>query len=569
MNKIKHFNSFNSKRWLISLLSYFKSIKSIDDNIESLRVDLCSQNDFTSNKLFQYLDSKNKHFLSLNDFLIFLHEMKIPFDEKYLRKFIHNFDKDSDFSLNFQEFLGLILPKKNIDLKNKVLLDANKGSISEINNKIKIIFGKILYEELELVRKCIENAKFCRWGKGFTLFESFVSIAGNEKYITEKNLFEFLKKNNININNNDIHQLMFRLDADNDGRISFNEFKEIFFPMKEGELVNTSKNIKESDYKFYTISSFADKDLKKRINISNNSYRIKDINFNSKNQKINLKNSLIKKPKYQHRNYLSKLLKEEKYNFNYQSENNNNIKSIFNNNIIYSQTENFRNTNKLSYQNKNIIHGSYRNLKDINNDYTSSLIRTSTFKNNNNNYRVDSTLQTNLISHLNYKSPKIKHTKRPLFFDYSTYSDEDGDEYFNQRKFRYNAKSAPKNYQIITNYNDNIINSNNLKIEYEKKIRPCCGCYLFDILCPCPINNKNYKNCICPKNKRNSFSFKNIYPKSYEEAKNSNKEFKVSINSHNYKSKYQLNFFYNNYINEKDINERKFDERRLFRDKIK
>ena len=33
MNQIKTFNSPNSKEWLSSLLSYFMSIKSIDDNV--------------------------------------------------------------------------------------------------------------------------------------------------------------------------------------------------------------------------------------------------------------------------------------------------------------------------------------------------------------------------------------------------------------------------------------------------------------------------------------------------------------------------------------------------------
>ena len=105
-------NLSNPKEWLGSLLSYFMSIKTIDDNIESLRISLCSQNNFSSTQLFQYLDINNKDFILLNDFAKFLTKMRIPFEEKYLRKFIHNFDKDNDFCLNFQEFLGLILPKK-------------------------------------------------------------------------------------------------------------------------------------------------------------------------------------------------------------------------------------------------------------------------------------------------------------------------------------------------------------------------------------------------------------------------------------------------------------------------
>ena len=110
------FRTHNSKTWLCSLLSYFMNIKTIDDNIELLRVSLCSQPNFSPYKLFHFLDKNSKEFLFLNDFIKFLEEMRIPFEEKYLRIFIHNFDKDGDFSINKKEFLGLISPKKNMEI---------------------------------------------------------------------------------------------------------------------------------------------------------------------------------------------------------------------------------------------------------------------------------------------------------------------------------------------------------------------------------------------------------------------------------------------------------------------
>ena len=200
MDQIKSFNSSNSKEWLSSLISYFMSIKSIDDNIETLRISLNSQNDFTPNQLFKYLDLNNKDLLLLNDFVRFLNEMQIPFEEKYLRKFIHNFDKDNDFSLNFQEFLGLILPKKDIGLKQKILSQMNSIYMTDtISDNTKNIFGKLLCEELELVKNCIKTAKFCRGALGFTIYESFIEIAGDERYITENHLFNFLKQMQIPI----------------------------------------------------------------------------------------------------------------------------------------------------------------------------------------------------------------------------------------------------------------------------------------------------------------------------------------------------------------------------------
>ena len=120
MDDLTTFRTHNSKIWLCSLLSYFMNIKTIDDNIEVLRVHLCSQPNFSPYKLFHFLDKSSKEFILLNDLIKFLKEMGIPFEEKYLRIFIHNFDKDGDFCLNINEFLGLILPKKNKEFAKKV-----------------------------------------------------------------------------------------------------------------------------------------------------------------------------------------------------------------------------------------------------------------------------------------------------------------------------------------------------------------------------------------------------------------------------------------------------------------
>ena len=184
MDNSTTFRTHNSKIWLCSLLSYFMNIKTIDDNIEVLRVTLCSQPNFSPYKLFRYLDKKAKEFILLNDLIKFLKEMNIPFEEKYLRIFIHNFDKDGDFCLNLNEFLGLILPKKNLSLAKKISTNINcdySNDIICLNEKN--IFGKLICEELELIKNCIKTAKACKEMFGFTLYEAFILIAGNSKYI--------------------------------------------------------------------------------------------------------------------------------------------------------------------------------------------------------------------------------------------------------------------------------------------------------------------------------------------------------------------------------------------------
>ena len=107
--------------WLENLLSYFLNLKEIDDEIELIRVSLCQISQFSPLSLFDYIDINCKSFITLNDLISFLHAQNVAFDEQKLRKMIHNFDKDNDFSLNLDEFLGLILPRKNSVLQKNML----------------------------------------------------------------------------------------------------------------------------------------------------------------------------------------------------------------------------------------------------------------------------------------------------------------------------------------------------------------------------------------------------------------------------------------------------------------
>ncbi len=592
MKQIKPFNSPNSKEWLGSLLSYFINIKSIDDNIESLRIALCSQNDFTASQLFQYLDIRHKDFLLLNDFVKFLNEMQIPFEEKYLRKLIHNFDKDNDFSLNFQEFLGLIAPKKSNDLNKKVFSNINNSAVATRNTKN--IFGKLLCEELELVKNCIKTAKYCRGTLGFTCYESFVEIVGNDKYITESHLYNFLQKNNINISNNDMHQLMFRLDTDDDGRISFEEYKKIFFPTKEGDVNFKNNNISENDYNFFTISSGEKlkqeipQNITKHNNIvdftfGQNQKIISDID-NSSNNSIYI-NKLNIEDKSPQNNTSSYKLKVKNYNYNYPNDNNNRKEKLtYANKGIYSKNI-IKSYNKLPLLNDES--NNFQESSDINNanTFSSTFNQISALKNSQSFISPPKMIR---IRHDNsaYQSPKLKHTKSPLHFDYSTYSDEDGDEYFRKRRLRQSAKTdTNRNFRIYKNNdinnsnniidinniknvnnmtnNNNIIINNNIENKNKNMTKLCCGCSVYDTLCPCPAD-ANFGNCKCPKKIKSNENLEFSYQKKKfkEKRKNSSNGFNTSLNSQFFKTKAQFNFIYND-ENENDINVRKFDESRL------
>ena len=247
----------NENKWEKILLKYFTTINSIDNSIEKIRKKLNYINNFSSLNLFNYLDKKSKKFLTLNDFKIFLQNSKIPFSEKNLRKFIHNFDKDNDFSLDYKEFLGMISSKyAEIKIKNEYgdKIQNNNGEII-INDEIKKVFGELIIEELNFVEKCYELSQNMINSKDFTTYEAFTAIVGDEKYINVKNLGKYLKNKGLNMTDLEINQLMFRIDSDNDGRISYEEFKEIFLPLNDNNF-KYDINIYENDNNYDNLDKY-------------------------------------------------------------------------------------------------------------------------------------------------------------------------------------------------------------------------------------------------------------------------------------------------------------------------
>ena len=485
------FRTHNSKTWLCSLLSYFMNIKTIDDNIELLRVSLCSQPNFSPYKLFHFLDKNSKEFLFLNDFIKFLEEMRIPFEEKYLRIFIHNFDKDGDFSLNMKEFLGLILPKKNNSFAKNISTKIKNDNIEDIiSSNTKIIFGKLLCEELELVKNCIKTAKSCKESIGFTLYEAFLLIAEKSKYICEKSLFDFLQKNNICINSNEIHQLMFRLDADNDGKISFEEFKEIFFPIKEGEILYKIKNNENDKIDFNNCNYLKNNKLNKEKYLEkvgeNKDNNLVDFTFSEKS-KLSPKISI--KTNFEYKKGLDKLM-----NYKYDDDllmNKENKPSNTDINIndnqngsLFKRTKYIIDNKKLNlFKSKNpqkITVGerspiicpeskiNTQNQKKYQFEYSRNpvIIKRNVEQNSNSLYSPKR-IKTQQPS--GYQSPKTKHTKSPLNYDYSTYSDEDGDEYFKQKKLSCNNNSYTD--KRVRNINENKFNKIFGGFDYKKEFK--------------------------------------------------------------------------------------------------
>ena len=226
-------------------------MKNFNDKIEIIREKLCQITNFNPIKLFIFLDFEKNGFLTPKNIIHFLEKTKPNFEEQHIRYLIHTYDKDEDYNLNFNEFINLILPIKNETLREKILnklkekSDKNNNN-NDIPNEVNIIFNELITEELFFINMSLKAIKKIYDSPKFTTYDVFIDIVKKDSYITNENLSLFLKENNFQIKHqNDLYMIMFRIDADNDNKISYPEFQDIFFPLKYLEKNNAINEAKK------------------------------------------------------------------------------------------------------------------------------------------------------------------------------------------------------------------------------------------------------------------------------------------------------------------------------------
>ena len=180
--------------------------------------------------LFDKLDTGAKGFVSLNDLRMLLNANGVVHEDGCLRRIVHCYDKDGDFVLTYREFVELMVPRKNVQLKNELLQRTESKNCNDNNNIIEKMFVNVVDKELQMVKVLTEIARDIKSSKDFTTYESFLAIAHDEKYVTVNNMELFLKEHGVNYGYGDINAVLFRLDGDGDGKVSYEEFLEIFFP---------------------------------------------------------------------------------------------------------------------------------------------------------------------------------------------------------------------------------------------------------------------------------------------------------------------------------------------------
>ena len=184
-----------------------------------------------------------KNYIDLNDLKQFLELNSIKYNEQIIRRFIHIFDKHNNFCLIYEDFLKIFEPYSQKEINDEYNLMKEKDI--ELN---------VMINYLELIEQINEMIINIRNTNNFTTYEAFMGITKGNKYLDEEFLIHFLEHH---YSNEEIKNLIYLFDMDNDNLISYDEFQDFFIPLlqyneeidinKKEEINNNEINVENND----------------------------------------------------------------------------------------------------------------------------------------------------------------------------------------------------------------------------------------------------------------------------------------------------------------------------------
>ena len=253
----------NNNKFLDEIKFLFEYIITHNNNNKVLKISLYKIRGFNPNIIFDEIDNISTGFLNIKDFKDYLEKNKIKIDNNIILLFIREYNKqEKDSNLYFQDFINFL----KFDINKS---EINIGELNFDKDEINKIFLKLLESEFKLIKEKNDLVDKITKIKEFSTYEAFYVISNDQQYINYESLNLFLSNK---YSKNEIKELIYRLDMNNDGKISYEEFQDLFFPFQEH--LNLEETSGEDIYK----DSDEDKkyDIKIKYEFDNNINLYKD-----------------------------------------------------------------------------------------------------------------------------------------------------------------------------------------------------------------------------------------------------------------------------------------------------
>ena len=570
-NNIANIDSSSSSKYISSNYNYISKIKNMfikiieKNNLNSMMKSfLLNQDNFNLKILFDEIDSNKKGFINSIDLLNYLNN---KYSEQIIRKIIQHYDKHSHYKLMYDDFKAIFDNINNNYTKPK----------NSKNDKLDL-FDQVIKGEVELIyliNEMIEDIKSC---ENFITYEAFISISNNENNIDKNNMKTFLEDK---CNENEINFIIYYLDINNDGLISYDEFEEFFVTLSLDEnevksnineinnIIKNNKNIEKNtdnlQYMNYEKKLIGQKKENKHLDEKNEE---EDKINENKIDENNNNNINITKNESEHidiQDYNKDINQKDKKETYKVNKINYNIYKEFNNNII--EDNKYRNKEKIienNYGNNcefNIAEKERDNcLKKYNYNFKdNSINKDQNIDNTNINLNTcfyceekDKNNENEIIRHNNDKNNKEqikdKENKEDNYFSYI----QRNIKYQEYLENKYNEPNLDKNnnstneFKLNNNiYNEKIINKNNTSKNKS-------DIYNANINDEYKYSNSNSNNEIEGLNEK-IIKEDEYIKQSYE---NNNNEYNNVISSNNFSNNLTSTDFNksDNFINENNIN---------------
>ena len=205
------------------------TISNKEKEVEINRQLLGKNIDFDVFQLYCFLDKEKKNYITSLDLMEFLHKNGVYPNQLEMEFIILFYDKNADNVLSYTEFLNMILSENNLCLRK--ICKERIGSLSyenNIPNDIGYLFISLLEKEIELIRIVNRIINEIKGQCDFNFHDIYHLLIGCQSYINKDTLRTFLLNHDITFSEDDLDNIMKRLDLNEDHIINFFEFHKFF-----------------------------------------------------------------------------------------------------------------------------------------------------------------------------------------------------------------------------------------------------------------------------------------------------------------------------------------------------
>ena len=343
-----------SKETSLLICNLLMTLSKKESKLEIIRQIIADIEEFDAYQVFTYLDQESKNFLTDLNIFKFLYKNGVECTIEEIKYIVLFYDENFDGVLSYTEFLGIILSDSNFTLRKRARekIGSNYGK-QNLSFNVEYTIVNLFNKELELIRSCWKLIKELKKRIDFNIHEIYHCMKGYDD-INSESIKNFLQANFVDFNEEDIRNIMKRMDINRDSKIDFNEFHLFFcFPIMDCNCC-TKCNCNNYNEINTNNNTFNDNQLFYQKNYNNN---INEIPINASGLTLRLS------PERKFSSY-NKINENINNNFSYIKKNNNQINNI--KEIPLSPSLNLRKSPERQYTSNKI---SYKSLLSNTNNY--------------------------------------------------------------------------------------------------------------------------------------------------------------------------------------------------------